>query len=103
MRAKGFRFPGFAAHYQDYEPSLDHFGFMRTGLNYMLLQSTDDAKRSLLVFPTFDTKRWNVRFKLRAPRNTVVEASCQGGKLEYLIVTPPERKADVTVLNCAAQ
>ena len=29
-QAKGFRFPGFAAHYQDYEPSLDHYGFMRT-------------------------------------------------------------------------
>ena len=28
--ASGFRFPGFAAHYQDYEPSLDHFAFMRT-------------------------------------------------------------------------
>jgi hypothetical protein len=31
IQAQGFRFPGFAAHYQDYEPSLDHFGFMRTG------------------------------------------------------------------------
>jgi hypothetical protein len=31
IQAKGFRFPGFAAHYQDYEPSLDHYGFMRTG------------------------------------------------------------------------
>ena len=40
--AQGFRFPGFAAHYQDYEPSLDHFGFMRTGLNYMLMAPLDD-------------------------------------------------------------
>jgi alpha-L-fucosidase 2 len=35
--ANGFRFGGFAKHYQDYEPSLDHFAFMRTGLNYMLM------------------------------------------------------------------
>jgi hypothetical protein len=49
---------------------------------------------------TFDTARWNVRVKIHAPLNTVIEASCQGGKLEYLIVTPPERKADITVLNC---
>jgi hypothetical protein len=27
----GYRFAGFAGHYQDYEPSLDHYGFMRTG------------------------------------------------------------------------
>ena len=25
----------------------------------------------------------------------------QGGKLEYLIVTPAERKKDFTVMNCA--
>lgn len=30
--AAGFRFRGFAKHYQDYEPSSDHFGFMRTGI-----------------------------------------------------------------------
>jgi hypothetical protein len=41
-----------------------------------------------------------VRFKMHAPHNTTIEASCQGGELEYLVVTPPERKADVTVLNC---
>ena len=25
---------------------------------------------------------------------------CAGGKLEYLVVTPAERKADITVVNC---
>ena len=73
---------------------------MRTGLDYMLLSTPDDAQGSILLFPAFPAGRWNVRFKLHAPRNTMVEASCQGGKLEYLIVTPPERRADVTVLNC---
>lgn len=160
--AKGFRFPGFAAHYQDYEPSLDHFGFMRTGLDYMLLAPLDDAKvrcvvcafscrlrlpaallllfvflllvpvllctlpfslppfkcccpttaqagrraahpqGSILVFPTFPTATYNVRFKMHGPRGTTIEASCQGGQLEYLIVTPSSRKADVTVMNCPA-
>ena len=98
----GFRFAGFAGHYQDYEPSLDHYGFMRTGLNYMLMSTLDDAKGSVLLFPAFPAKMWNVRFKLHAPRNTTIEASCQQGKLEYLTVTPPERKADVTVVNCEA-
>jgi hypothetical protein len=100
--AKGFRFGGFAAHYQDYEPSIDHFGFMRTGLDYMLMSPLDDAKRSLLLFPTFNTSKFNVRFKMHAPLNTTIEASCQHGKLEYLIVDPPARKADITVLNCQA-
>ena len=49
----------------------------------------------VLLFPTFNTSRWNVRFKLHAPLNTTIEASCQGGRLEYLRVTPPSRAADV--------
>ena len=130
--AAGFRFGGFAKHYQDYEPSSDHFGFMRTGrsclfspsaparlkfwiasarfhlrtrfwwtgLNFMLMAPLDDAARSILLFPTWPTDKWNVRFKMHAPRNTTIEASCQHGKLEYLIVTPPERNADVIVLKC---
>jgi hypothetical protein len=40
---------------------------------------------------------------MHAPRNTVIEASCQEGKLEYLTMTPPERKADITVMNCKAE
>ena len=73
---------------------------MRTGLNKMLLAPLDDVNRSMLLFPAFPTERWNVRFKLNAPRNTTIEASCQGGKLEYLRVTPSERRADMTVMNC---
>ena len=94
------RFEGFAGHYQDYEPSLDHYGFMRTGLNYMLMAPLDDDKRSVQLFPAFPVHQWDVAFKLNAPRNTVIEAACKGGKLAYLNVTPPERKADVIVLNC---
>lgn len=55
----------------------------------------------MLLFPTFNTTAFNVRFKLHAPLNTIIEASCQDGKLEYLIVTPPSRRADITVMNCA--
>ena len=100
--AKGFRFPGFAAHDQDYEPSLDNYGFMRTGLDYMLMAPLDDVKRRMVLFPTWPVERWNIRFKMHAPMDTTVEASCQGGKLEYLIVTPAWRKPDFTVANCKA-
>ena len=47
--AAGFRFGGFAAHYQDYEPSLDHFAFMRTGLDYMLMHGNFDMIFGLLL------------------------------------------------------
>ena len=69
----------------------------------MLMAPLDDDRRSMLLFPAFDVARWNVRFKLHAPRNTTIEASCQNGTLEYLVVTPDERRADVTVLNCAVE
>ena len=57
------------------EPSLDHYGFMRTGLNYMLMSTLDDDKGSVLLFPAFPAQQWNVRFKMHAPRNTTIEAS----------------------------
>ena len=46
-QAKGFRFPGFAAHYQDYEPSLDHYGFMRTVTLRHVLDLFGRLERSL--------------------------------------------------------
>ena len=88
---------------RDYEPSLDHYGFMRTRLDYMLMSTLDDAKGSVLLFPAFLAQQWNVQFMMHALRNTVIEASCQEGKLEYLTMTPPERKADITVMNCKAE
>jgi hypothetical protein len=68
----------------------------------MLMAPLDDEKRSMVLFPTFPTAQMNVRFKMHAPLKTTIEASCQGGKLEYLVVTPPERKADIKVMNCEA-
>tara|TARA_B110000977_G_C10855911_1_gene407705 strand:- start:203 stop:433 length:231 start_codon:yes stop_codon:yes gene_type:complete len=76
---------------------------MRTGIDYMLMAPIDDVEKKMVIFPTFPTDRWNVRFKMHAPRNTTIEASCQGGKLEYLRVTPSARRADITVANCAAK
>merc|ERR1712070_871551 len=93
-----FRFPGFAGHMQDYEPSLDHFSFMRTGMHYMLLSPVDDVKQSMLLFPTWPAA-WDVDFKLHGPLNTTVEASCINGTLTKLVVTPKNREQDVRVVN----
>jgi Domain of unknown function (DUF5703) len=96
--ASGFRFPGFAQHYQDFEPSLDHFNFMRTAMHYMLLQPLESG--IVQLFPTWPTQTWDVSFKLFAPQNTVIEAACVDNKLVSLIVTPPERKLDIRLLGC---
>jgi len=44
-------------HYQDSIPSLDHYGFMRTGINYMLLSTLDDERGSVLLFPSWPSVR----------------------------------------------
>ena len=95
-----FRFQGFAGHHQDYEPSEDHFSFMRTAMHYMLLAPLDDADQRVLLFPSWPTDRWDVHVKLMAPRNTTVEAACVNGTLTLLRVTPAARMKDVLVRNC---
>jgi hypothetical protein len=40
-------------------------------------------------------KEWNATFKLHAPFQTTVAGTVQNGRLTNLVVTPPERQADV--------
>jgi hypothetical protein len=40
---------------------------------------------------------WSVSFKLRAPRNTIVEGVYRNGQMEQLRVSPIERQKDVVV------
>lgn len=97
-----FRFRGFTPDEEagDNQPNNNQLSGMRTGLNKMLMAPVDDDAKSVVLFPSFPTDRWSVRFKLHAPLNTTIEASCQRGRLEYLVVIPPARKADVRVVNC---
>lgn len=95
------RFRGYSAHYEDYEPAVDHLSMMRVAMHEMLVGRLDDAERQqVLLFPAWPVEEWDVEFKLRAPLNTTTEASCKGGVLEKLLVTPVSREADVKVLNC---
>ncbi len=82
------------------QPNNNQLSGMRTGLNKMLVAPLDDQNNSVLLFAAFPVAQWNVRFKLHAPLNTTIEASCQDGVLEYLRVTPPERAANVKVVRC---
>jgi hypothetical protein len=99
--ANGYRFPAFAAHYQDYQPSEDHLANMMSALQLMLLASADDGLDAggILLFPAWPC-HWDVDFKLAAPHNTTVSGIFAGGKLTSLRVLPPERKAAVRVLPC---
>jgi hypothetical protein len=46
LPATGYRFPAFAPHEQDFEPSADHFANMNAGLQLMLLQVRQNASRA---------------------------------------------------------
>lgn len=50
--------------------------------------------KKILLLPAWP-KGWNAEFKLHAPFETTVEGTVQDGKLHGLVVTPPERMADV--------
>lgn len=98
-QAIGYRFRGFSQAYEDVAPSMDHFAFFRLAVNLMLLMPVDDAASSMLLFPTWP-RYWDVQVKLHGPQNTVIEAACTAGKLDYLRVTPPERARDVVLIGC---
>jgi len=61
----------------------------------MLLQSEGEKIYLLPAWP----KTWNVDFKLHAPLKTTIEGVYRDGKIAELNVTPPERKADIVVLE----
>jgi len=43
-------------------------------------------------------KHWDVKFKLHAPHNTIIEGQLKNGKLENLLVTPKSRFNDVVIM-----
>lgn len=93
------RFRGFSQHYEDYSPAVDHLSMMRIAMHEMLLGQLDDAAHTITVFPAWPAG-WDVSFKLKGALNTTIEATCMGGKLTKLVVTPESRKDHVQVHNC---
>jgi hypothetical protein len=90
-RPEGFRFPGFSGTPYDWAPDMDGAGNLQSVLQLMLLQAEGDAIRLLPAWPA----GWNARFKLHAPRRTVVEGEVKDGKLVRIAVDPPARAKDV--------
>jgi hypothetical protein len=89
----GHRFPVMWGPNYDWVPDQDHgSNFMHT-LQLMVLQS-DGGK--IHAFPAWPAQ-WNVRFRLHAPGNTIVEGACRNGRAELTTVSPDRRRADVTI------
>jgi hypothetical protein len=75
----------------DWLPDQDHGSSLLETTQLMLLQHVGNK---ILLLPAWP-KAWDVDFKLRAPRNTVVECVYRHGKVQRLAVTPPSRRADI--------
>ena len=85
------RFPAFWGPGYDWTPDHNWGGSGMIALQEMLLQEVGD---SLYLFPAWP-KEWDIRFKLHASRNTIVEAELKKGRVVYLNVTPKEREKQV--------
>ena len=89
------RFKWFWKPSHDWIPDLDNGGSGMITLQEMLLQADG---RKILLLPAWP-KNWRADFRLHAPRETIVEAHVENGRLSHLVVTPSKRATDVVVLQ----
>ena len=87
------RFPAMWGPNYDWLPDQDHGSNLLLTLQNMLLFADGDRINLLPAWP----KEWNVKFKLHAPRSTVVEGTVKEGKLVSWKVTPANRSKDVVI------
>ena len=101
--AAGYRWPGFAPHLQDFDPSADHYANFNRALQEMLIQSGEDGFEgaTIVLFPAWPCE-WDVAFKLWGPQNTSVAVDYAGGQLLALTVDPPARAGAVKWAACVA-
>ena len=92
---KESRFPAFWGPNYDWIPDQDHGGILMKALQAMLLQA-DPYSEKIYLLPAWP-KNWDVKFKLHAPRQTVIECDYRDGKIVDLTVTPESRRADVVL------
>ena len=86
------RFDGFWGPNYDWWPDQDQPSVTMIALQKMLMQTEG---KKIFLFPAWP-KEWNVRFKLHAPYNTVVEGELCDGVVKHITTTPPERIDDLT-------
>ncbi len=90
---KAYRFPTNWGPNYDWTPDQDHGSVAMIALQRMLVQYDNDKIYLLPAWP----KSWDVKFKLHAPQNTVLEGVVKNGKLESLDVSPEERKKNIII------
>jgi hypothetical protein len=98
MNGAGWDLPRYPAFWDamvfDQRPDMDHGGAAMIQLQEMLMQTIGDR---IVLFPAWPPD-WDVDFKLRAPKNTVVEGVLKDGKVVSLQVSPESRRKDL--VNC---
>ncbi len=87
-------FPTFWGPGHDWVPDHNWGGSGMIGVQEMLMQTDHEQ---ILLFPSWP-KEWDVKFKLYAPYNTIVEGELKDGKLLYLNTTPATRKKDIEIM-----
>jgi len=94
MADSGRRFPPFWGPGFDWTPDHNWGGSGMIGIQEMLIQVDGDK---IHLFPAWPKDR-DVHFKLHAPQNTKVEASLKGGKIEFIKVSPEDRRKDIVTI-----
>jgi len=89
-----FRFPVMWGPNYDWLPDQDHGSNIMLTLQQMLLATAGDR---ILLLPAWPAD-WDVKFKLHAPQNTIVEGVYRNGRMQQLTVTPESRRKDVLVM-----
>ena len=96
---EGARYPAFAPHLQDYQPSADHYANLMTAAQAMLVQAGGDADDTMLLLPGWPCEV-DVAFKLWGARGTSVNVVFANRALVEMDVQPPERAAAVKFAGC---
>ena len=87
------RFPAFWGPGYDWTPDHNWGGSGMIAVQEMLMQEVDDR---IFLFPAWP-RDWDVRFRLRASRGTIVEAELRKGKVVNVNVTPARDKEKIVV------
>ena len=96
---EGARYPAFAPHLQDYQPSADHYANLMTAAQAMLVQAGGDADDTMLLLPGWPCEV-DVAFKLWGARGTSVNVVFANRTLVEMDVQPLERAAAVKFAGC---
>lgn len=94
MKDSGRRFPTWWGPGCDWVPDHNWGGSGMIGLQEMIMQCYGDSIYIGAGLP----EDWSVKFKLHAPKQTIVEGEISKGKVSKLKVTPEYRTKDIKIM-----